>query len=556
MFRNRKQGMSVPKGPAAASQANPSVNPVPLPSSPRPQSASPMEDTGNMSAYQLLERRRQRKRRKHIIQASVAAAALVAALGGYAAYAHFSNVAEDVVPYDVAFAYVGPFETSVSASGSTQPGSQVQVTPEIDGIIEEVYVSEGDAVNKGDVLFTLKNDDLDKAVVEAEQAVKTAQNGVASAELNLKNARDERVAAEQRSYDTDTASDEYSGYGYDPSMQGLGGGDADGSSYEAAAEGAYDDGGYDESDGYDEGAYDAGEPDGSDGEEYSDEYYEAMSGLGGGNTPDSNPGGYSGTAQQSAQSKAIEAAQIAVDAAQIELDNANIALNSAIEARDNAKATAAKRTVTAPQSGTVVALNATAGAAVGAAVGGSGQAASGSLATIADLSTLRVTVQVNEVDINKLKVGQKALVTFSALPDVALSAEVKHIAAVASGSGEGGYDMGGGGIVTYAVEVEIPDPDPQVKPGMTASVKIITESVDDAIIVPLSAVQMWSDTEGSVFVIVEQGETYEDDVVEERPVTVVAKDSTTAVIEGDVADGDLLQVPLMDYSAEDEWAEF
>ncbi len=51
------------------------------------------------------------------------------------------------------------------ASDPSLPVSSTVVTPEVDGIIQDVQVSEGTYVHKGDKLFLLiKNDELDKAV--------------------------------------------------------------------------------------------------------------------------------------------------------------------------------------------------------------------------------------------------------------------------------------------------------------------------------------------------------------------------------------------------------
>ena len=104
---------------------------------------------------------------------------------------------------------------------------------------------------------------------------------------------------------------------------------------------------------------------------------------------------------------------------------------------------------------------------------------------------MRVTVQVNEVDVNKLSAGQTGKVTFSALPDVTLDATIDRIATTATSaspspsSGEGA--SGGTGVVTYAVELVISDPDANVKPGMTANVKIVTERYENVLTVPAAA---------------------------------------------------------------------
>ena len=175
-----------------------------------------------------------------------------------------------------------------------------------------------------------------------------------------------------------------------------------------------------------------------------------------------------------------------------------------------------------PTSGTIISMNAIDGAST------AGQ--QGPLVQIADLTQMKVTVQVNEIDIRNISVGQKGTATFSALPGVELEAVVERIASSATGSGEG-Y---GGGVVTYAVDLLIPNPDPALKPGMTATVVIKTQDVPDTIIVPVSALVDNGDGTYCVNVVVDE-ETWES---EPRTVEVIAQNSSEAAVTGDIADGD------------------
>ncbi len=232
---------------------------------------------------------------------------------------------------------------------------------------------------------------------------------------------------------------------------------------------------------------------------------------------------------------ALESAQQAVDSANLELDNANIALSNAREALDQARQTAGKRTVVAPASGVVVSMNAKVGASIGHSTGSvSAENVSGTLMTIADLTQMRVAVQVNEVDINKVQVGQAAEVTFSSIENLVLNAQVEHIAALATGSSSG--DNMGGGVVTYEVDLVIPEPDPRVKPGMTARVKIVSERLVDVLTVPAGALAGNGDGTGTVSVVVD-GDVKN---AQMRTVNILAQDSTTAAIEGDIAEGDMV----------------
>ena len=117
----------------------------------------------------------------------------------------------------------------------------------------------------------------------------------------------------------------------------------------------------------------------------------------------------------------------AVSSAQRNLASAQATLDQA-----NAKAT--ERTVKAPSSGSIVELNAKVGATVtGGMVMGEGDTSGGKQCMqIADLSKMKVTVQVGEKDIAKIAVGQSANVTYPAFPDIVSQGTVTAIASVAT----------------------------------------------------------------------------------------------------------------------------
>ena len=215
---------------------------------------------------------------------------------------------------------------------------------------------------------------------------------------------------------------------------------------------------------------------------------------------------------------------------------AEASLASAQDELSKAQSLADKCQVRAPQAGTVVSCTAESGqSTLGTA--DSSATSTGAQVQIADLSQMQVTVQVSEDDITRIVADQKATVTFSALPDVTLDATVTHIAITPSSSGSSDYSDGGASV-TYDVDLLIPSPDPHLKPGMTADVEIVLDSVDDAIIVPSTAV--WEGDDGTYVTVVtldDEGniETSEDVKVEVR----LSTDSESAVA-GAISDGDLV----------------
>lgn len=264
------------------------------------------------------------------------------------------------------------------------------------------------------------------------------------------------------------------------------------------------------------------------------------------------------TIKNDALDSAVSEAQRAVAAAQEDLNNAKVALAaaqaapttdsdgstgpsdanananavstaqrnlaSAQAALEQATAKAAERTVKAPSSGSIVELNAKVGATVtgGMIMGESDTSGGKQCMQIADLSKMKVTVQVGEKDIAKIAVGQSANVTYPAFPDIVSQGTVTAIASVAnSDSGSGS-----GGSVTFNVDILIEAPDSRLKPGMTAEVSVVTEKLDDVVMVPTMALM----TEDGEHYYVNLATDSEGKKTRRVKVTVVTQNDNEAVV--------------------------
>ncbi len=342
-------------------------------------------DTAEISdeeAYAKLKAKRAERRRKKLIRRGIAAGvvgaiALIAIVATLVINAQPQGASEPVTD----MVTEGTFTTTVEAKGQLKPISSSVVSPSVDGTVDSINVQAGQSVNEGDVLMTIKNDELDRNVAEAQRAVAAAQEDLANAQKALASAQATPTT------DVDAAS--------------------------AAAAGA---------------------------------------------------------SAGSADTNTVSAAQRSLASAQANLDQAN--------------AKAAGRTVTAPSSGSIVELNAKVGATVtgGMIMGESDTSGGKQCMQIADLSKMKVTVQVGEKDITKIAVGQSANVTYPAFPDIVSQGTVTAIASVANSDSNSG-----GGSVTFNVDILIEAPDARLKPGMTAEVSVVTEQLDDVVMVPTMA---------------------------------------------------------------------
>lgn len=198
-------------------------------------------------------------------------------------------------------------------------------------------------------------------------------------------------------------------------------------------------------------------------------------------------------------------------------------LASAQATLEQATAKAAERTVKVPSSGNIVELNAKVGATVtGGTIMGEGDTSGGKQCMqIADLSKMKVTVQVGEKDIAKIAVGQSANVTYPAFPDIVSQGTVTAIASVANSDSNSG-----GGSVTFNVDILIEAPDSRLKPGMTAEVSVVTEKLDDVVMVPTMALM----TEDGEHYYVNLATDSEGKKTRRVKVTVVTQNDNEAVV--------------------------
>lgn len=373
-------------------------------------------------AYAKLKAKRAERRRKKLIRRGIA----VGVVGAIALIAVVVTLAINARPAGnngpvTDMVTEGTFTTTVEAKGQLKPISSSVVSPSVDGTVDSINVQAGQSVNEGDVLMTIKNDELDRNVAEAQRAVAAAQEDLANAQ--------KAAAAAQTTPTTDV----------------------DGASAAAA-----------------------------------------------------------GAPTASGDTNAVSAAQRSLASAQANLDQAN--------------AKAASRTVTAPSSGSIVELNAKVGATVtgGMIMGESDTSGGKQCMQIADLSKMKVTVQVGEKDIAKIAVGQSANVTYPAFPDIVSQGTVTAIASVANSDAANG----GGGSVTFNVDILIEAPDARLKPGMTAEVSVVTEQLDDVVMVPTMALM----TEDGEHYYVNVATDDEGKQTHRVKVTVVTQNDNEAVV--------------------------
>jgi HlyD family secretion protein len=187
-----------------------------------------------------------------------------------------------------------------------------------------------------------------------------------------------------------------------------------------------------------------------------------------------------------------------------------------------AQAAISQASLTAPFDGTLTQVESKVG----------DQASPGSPAfRLDDLSRLLVDVQVSEVDINRIQVGQDVSLAFDAILNQQYRGTVSEVALVGATTQ---------GVVDFTVTVELSGAGQAVKPGMTAAVNIVVSQLEDVLLVPNRAVRI---LEGKrVVYVMQEGAP--------QPVEVqlgASSESSSEVIGGELKEGDpiLLNPPTV-----------
>ena len=153
--------------------------------------------------------------------------------------------------------------------------------------------------------------------------------------------------------------------------------------------------------------------------------------------------------------ESIQSASESLRSAEISMQNLQDAMNN--------------YTITAPISGTIIEKDAKVGDAV---------KAGDTLCIVYDLSYLEMSINVDELQISSISVGQKVQITADAVPDKTYVGTVTRVSMKGASNG---------GTTTYPVTIRIDDTD-GLRPGMNANAEIVVAEANNALVVPNAAV--------------------------------------------------------------------
>ena len=165
------------------------------------------------------------------------------------------------------------------------------------------------------------------------------------------------------------------------------------------------------------------------------------------------------------------------------LKSARIALDEALLGREKVYEQLDDYTIKSPISGTVVAKNKKAGEKIEGGNSGMSSSSSSSsnvLAVIYDMSSLCVTIDVDELDIMKVETGQEARITADSVDGKTYTGVVENISINGT--------VGDNGVTTYPVKIRFLDADDNLLPGMNIDIEITVNKAENVLAIPVNAV--------------------------------------------------------------------
>ena len=217
------------------------------------------------------------------------------------------------------------------------------------------------------------------------------------------------------------------------------------------------------------------------------------------------------SSDKSMYKKKLESAEISVTVAE---EN----IKYALENYKNEKDDYADSKVTAPIDGTINVINIKNGDDLSKLSSGSSREVP---IIIGDLGTMKARVEVSEVDIASVEIGQKATLTFNAIDEFSASGKVEKMDSIGTLNS---------GVVTYNIIIGLNSLDSRIKPEMSVSASIITDAEQDIVIIPNSAVK----TENNSYYV----EVMKNGIPEKKIIEIGLENNSKTEIKSGISAGD------------------
>jgi HlyD family secretion protein len=187
----------------------------------------------------------------------------------------------------------------------------------------------------------------------------------------------------------------------------------------------------------------------------------------------------------------LEQAQTAFDIADANLNASQHLVEQARAGLQEARDQLAKTHLTAPMDGRVTRLAVEEGEV---AVPGTFSRETGLLLTVSDLSVIQTTVNVDETDVVRVTIGDSVEVTIDAFPDTTFVGRVTKVSNSAILTGASSVPGQNDRAVDYEVEITLSNPPGEVRPDLSATARIVTDTRKQALAIPIIALTVRENT--------------------------------------------------------------
>lgn len=213
-----------------------------------------------------------------------------------------------------------------------------------------------------------------------------------------------------------------------------------------------------------------------------------------------------------------------------DLEDSSFEYQTALSSHEGVQSNVDDTIIVAPMDGVVIGEPKTVGTLVAQGVNNPTV-----IMTIADLSRKQINAKVDETDIGRVKVGQKAKFTVDAYTGKSFTATVANISQTDVDSSWSSTSTSSASVIYYSVTLDVDDPDNLLKPAMTARVNINVDEKENVLLVPLAALK--TNNNGQYVVRVKP-----DGTTENVNVTVgLYSDDKVEIVEG-LEEGDQLSI--------------
>lgn len=394
----------------------------------------------------------------------------------------------------------GNIAVTVSGTGNIEISHEANLAFDIGGTIEKINIDDGDVVAAGDVLANLDTTDLELALVQSKVSLSQAQVALTQAEVNLTQAElavnSANVSLRTARHDLEEARDIYTWPEINVAKE-------EAKDAEAFLDYVLDRGLDTATIVYAQLRLDAAEAildtmvRSYDTEEVAIERMEVAVAV-----------------------ETLELKKISVSHAEESVAYAAEAVEYARKSLENAQKQLDDATLIAPFDGVVAKLYTKEGDIIPPPT-----LTTTTIIHLVDLATMELKVEVDEIDMPDVTLGQRALVDIDALPELALDGEITYISTLAKQES---------GVVLYDVTISFDVPEgSRLRAGMSADADIVISGKTNVLLVPDRAIKQGS--EGGTVV-----EVMVDEQFEEKPVVTGVSDGVDTEIISGLTEGEMV----------------